>query len=175
MASGFPGEIHRGIQGQIGGPLPCVHRGGLWDDCWAGEHFPPGPPLTYSCISRLSIHGLSGLHLPNHTLCLLSLRSWHLHINARRSIELLACGKAPPWSFLLLKSIVFETDLGPGILCCRAAKLAPGHTFSQEKKMQRNYRGLKITVCMHSWGEFWTKDTKRPKYPTALSGGWAKH
>ena len=25
--------------------------------------------------------------------------------------------------------------------------------------------GLKITVCMSSWGKFWTKDTKRPKNP----------
>ena len=134
MASGFPGEIHNGIQGQVGCPLPCVCRDGLWDDCWVGEHFPSGPPLTYSCISRLSVHGLPGLHLPNHTLCLLSLRPWHLHTNAKRSIELLACRKAPPWSFLLLKSTVFETGLGPGILCCSAAKLAHGHASSQGTK-----------------------------------------
>ena len=29
--------------------------------------------------------------------------------------------------------------------------------------------GLKITVFMCSWGKFWTKDTKRPKNPTATS------
>ena len=34
-------------------------------------------------------------------------------------------------------------------------------------KIQINYMGLKITVCMHSWGRFWTKDPKRPKSPTA--------
>ena len=27
--------------------------------------------------------------------------------------------------------------------------------------------GLKITVCMHSWDRFWTKDWKRPESPTA--------
>ena len=37
-------------------------------------------------------------------------------------------------------------------------------------KIQRNYKGLKITVCTCSWGKFWTKDTKRPKKsPTATS------
>ena len=34
-------------------------------------------------------------------------------------------------------------------------------------KPQRNYMGLKITVYMCSWGKFWTKETKRPKSPTA--------
>ena len=39
--------------------------------------------------------------------------------------------------------------------------------------------GLKITEYMCSWGKFWTKDTKRPKNPTATfevpgakAGGW---
>ena len=27
--------------------------------------------------------------------------------------------------------------------------------------------GLKIMTCTPSWGKFWTKDTKRPKNPTA--------
>ena len=31
-----------------------------------------------------------------------------------------------------------------------------------------NYLGLKITACMHSWGTFWTMDTKKPKNPTAI-------
>ena len=34
---------------------------------------------------------------------------------------------------------------------------------SSSYKIQVNYKGLKITVCVHSWGKFWTKDTKRPK------------
>ena len=34
--------------------------------------------------------------------------------------------------------------------------------------------GLKITTCNSCWGQFWTKDTKRPKkkkktHPTATS------
>ena len=40
--------------------------------------------------------------------------------------------------------------------------LAPGHTSPGANL------GLKITACMHSWGRFWTKDTKRPKNPTAI-------
>ena len=35
-------------------------------------------------------------------------------------------------------------------------------------KPQRNYMGWKITVCMCSWGKFWTKNMKRPKNPTAV-------
>ena len=31
-----------------------------------------------------------------------------------------------------------------------------------------NYLGLKITACMHSWGTFWTMDTKKPKNPAAI-------
>ena len=34
---------------------------------------------------------------------------------------------------------------------------------SLSNKMQRNYMGLKITVCMHSWGKFWTKDKNHQK------------
>ena len=38
-----------------------------------------------------------------------------------------------------------------------AAELAPGQT-SPPETTQRNYKGLKVTVCMRSWGKFWTKD-----------------
>ena len=34
---------------------------------------------------------------------------------------------------------------------------------SLSKKIQRNYKGLKITVCMRNWGKFSIKDTKRLK------------
>ena len=65
-----------------------------------------------------------------------------------------------------------ETDLGPGTLCCSA------HTwtyFSSSNKIQRNYMGLKITVCMHNQGEFWIKDTKRPQNPIAtFERAWSK-
>ena len=39
-------------------------------------------------------------------------------------------------------------------------------------KIQRNYKGLKITVCMWSWGKFYTKKThndKKKRNPTATS------
>ena len=45
--------------------------------------------------------------------------------------------------------------------------LASGHTRHLEQKIPRNYIGLKLTVYMCRWGKFWTKDTKRPKNPTA--------
>ena len=44
-----------------------------------------------------------------------------------------------------------------------AKMLAPGHTSPPNSKIQRNYTGLKLTACMHSWGKLWTKDTERPK------------
>ena len=81
--------------------------------------------------------------------------------------------------------------LGPGTLCCGACTWTH---LSSSNKIQGNCKGLKITVCMRSWGKFWTKDTKQPKNPTATSEepgakagycpcplhtappkGWAKH
>ena len=75
--------------------------------------------------------------------------------------------------------------------CCNACTWTH---LSSSNKIQRNYMGLKITACMFSWGKFWTKDTKRPKNPTATfeepgakagyctcplcttpPKGWAKH
>ena len=54
-------------------------------------------------------------------------------------------------------------------MCCSAAVLAPGQTSPRATKY-KNYKGLKITACMRSWGKFWTKDNKkRPKNPTATS------
>ena len=60
-------------------------------------------------------------------------------------------------------------------------------------KTQRNYKGLKITACIYSWGKLWTR-YKKTKNPTATSEelgakagyctcplytappkGWAKH
>ena len=40
---------------------------------------------------------------------------------------------------------------------------------SLSKKIQRNYKGLKITVCMRNWGKFSIKDTKRLKNTEATS------
>ena len=40
---------------------------------------------------------------------------------------------------------------------------------SLSKKIQRNYKGLKITVCMCNWGKFSIKDTKRLKNAEAIS------
>ena len=54
-------------------------------------------------------------------------------------------------------------DLGPETLCCRACTWT---NVSSSKKIQRNYKGLKITVCMHTFGaNYGQQDTKRPKKP----------
>ena len=82
-------------------------------------------------------------------------RGWHSHILSEASR-----GESFP---------AFETgwDLGPGTLCCNACTWT---NISWSYKIQRNYKGLKITVCMHSWGKFCTKRyKKRPKSPSATS------
>ena len=58
-------------------------------------------------------------------------------------------------------------DLGP-----LGAMLAPGQNCLQATKTHRNYQGLKITVCLRSWGKLWTiryKKTKNPGLPWWLS------
>ena len=52
--------------------------------------------------------------------------------------------------------------LGPGPLCCSAGTWTH---LSSSHKIQRNCMGLKITLCTHSWGKFWTKETQ---------GAWSK-
>ena len=71
--------------------------------------------------------------------------------------------KSPSYQKYLPNACFCWDKLGPGVLCSSAAMLAPGHTSPGV-----NYLGLKITARMHSWGRFWTKDTKRPKNPTAI-------
>ena len=42
---------------------------------------------------------------------------------------------------------------------------------SWSNKIQRNYKRLKITACMHSWGNYQQQDTKRPKTQLLLLRG----
>ena len=46
----------------------------------------------------------------------------------------------------------YETgwDLGPGTLCCSAC---PWTNISSSNRIQRNYKRLKITACLHCWGK----------------------
>ena len=44
-------------------------------------------------------------------------------------------------------------DLGPLNDSCKPSPPAT--------KIQRNYMGLKITLCMHSWSKFWTKKIQK--------------
>ena len=51
--------------------------------------------------------------------------------------------------------------LGPETLCCWAGTW----TNISSSKIQRNYMGLKIAVCMPSWGKLWTTRYKKTKKP----------
>ena len=42
-----------------------------------------------------------------------------------------------------------------------------------QQQIQRNYKGLKITACTHSWGKLWTR-YKKTKNPPAASEGPAR-
>ena len=59
----------------------------------------------------------------------------------------------------------FETgwDLGPGALCYRACIWT---NISLSNKIQKNYKGLKITACMCSWGKLWTTRYQKDKQKT---------
>ena len=56
--------------------------------------------------------------------------------------------------------------------------------ISLNNKIQRNYKGLKITACMRIWGKFWTRYKEKlgakAGYCTCSlhiipPKGWAKH
>ena len=47
----------------------------------------------------------------------------------------------------------FETNLGPGIL---HRSVCTWTHLSSSNKIERNCRGLKITMCISSWGRLWT-------------------
>ena len=65
-----------------------------------------------------------------------------------------------PSTHLLCPHLVKMRHARPGTLCCRACTWT---NISSSNKIQRNSKGLNLTACMHSWGKFWTRDTKRPK------------
>ena len=51
-------------------------------------------------------------------------------------------------------------DLGPWTLYCSVCTWT---NASSRNKIQRNYKGLKITACMHSWDKLWTRRYKKTK------------
>ena len=55
----------------------------------------------------------------------------------------------------------------PLLQCCNVCTWT--HLPLNNKRQKNNYMELKITACMRSQGKFWTKDTRRPKNPTAAS------
>ena len=56
-------------------------------------------------------------------------------------------------------SLPSQDRLGPGTLCCSACTWT---NISLGNKIQRNYKGLKITAYMCSWSEFWTRYKNPP-------------
>ena len=48
--------------------------------------------------------------------------------------------------------------LGPDTLGCKACTWTH---LSSNNRIQRNCMGLKITMCLHSWGKFWTQKIQR--------------
>ena len=57
-------------------------------------------------------------------------------------------------------------DLGLGILCFSACTWTK---ISCSNKIQRNYKGLKITACMCNWNKVWIVRYKETKNPIAIS------
>ena len=103
---------------------------------------------------------------------------------ATRKVQLLGS-----YSFPLLSYTETGWDLG-----LLAAVLAPGQNIPSNNKIQRNYKGLKITTCVCSWGKLWTTRYKKPNTqlsllksreqkegtahaspPTTPPKGWASH
>ena len=57
-------------------------------------------------------------------------------------------------------------DLGSGIICYSACTWT---NVFLSNKIQRHYKGLKITVCMSSWGKLWTRYKKKKKNLATIS------
>ena len=57
-------------------------------------------------------------------------------------------------------------DLGPLLKCLHLDRcLLEQH--NDRKKKKKNYKGLKVTACMCSWGKLWTTKHKKTKSSTA--------
>ena len=102
-----------------------------------------------------------GLHLKKHE---------DVHLideDLERGSEVQACLGMCLWSWQGWAMQVRDR-LGPGTL---AAVLAAGQP-SPRQQIQRNYKALKTTICMHSWGELWTaRHKKTQKLPLPLLKG----
>ena len=68
--------------------------------------------------------------------------------------------------------------LGPSALCWDTllqSSHMDKHLLQQkniEKKKKKNYKGLKITACIGSWGKLWATRQKRPKNQLLLLRFW---
>ena len=75
------------------------------------------------------------------------------------------------WATELNWTECFWDRLEPGILYCSAC-IWTNVSFSN--RMQRNYKGIKITVCMQSWGKLWTIRYKKDQNSTGTKVWGAK-
>ena len=94
--------------------------------------------LIHSCFETLDIPVSSPGHLPP-VITRTTPWAWCGHPPSRRHTE-----KAGTW--------------GPVLQWCHACSWTH---LSSSNKIRRNCMGLKITACMHSWGNF-GKETKKP-------------
>ena len=95
----------------------------------------------------------------------------------RFSLLSLWAGRVGGWLRQQQPAFSAPSDMGPGTLCCSACSWT---NVSFGNKIQRNYKGLKIAVCVHTWDKLGTTrnkntkkkhpKTKRPNsHPTAMS------
>lgn len=52
---------------------------------------------------------------------------------------------------------------GTRTLCCNGCSACTWRNISLSNLMQRSHEGLKINVCMHSWGKLWAIRYKKTK------------
>ena len=121
----------------------------------------PGP-LNHNVFCSLhTTPGLLPIHLPAvHTCCpsdlslIITAHPWTSTQDARCSGSF--------YTLVGKHHCVLETgcDLEPGTLCCNSCTWT---NVSWRNKIQRNYKGLKVTLCMCSPGKLWTARYKETK------------
>ena len=103
-------------------------------------------------------------------------------IGKRFSLPSLGAGGVGGWLRQQQPAFSAPSEMGPGTLGCSAWSWT---NISFGNKIQRNYKGLKIAVCVHNWdklGKIRNKNTKKKKqnpttnwknqpnsHPTAMS------